>query len=563
VRWTLSLLLVALPSTVLAVPGPDSTVVVASSSVAESLGLAQDYAQIRGLPDAHVCAVPVDDRSTIPLAEYQASFEAPLVACLEDRGISDRIEAFVIARGLPIRITIPTEGGNRRVALAALLGVWDSRIVRGERLAGTDFGIEANCGGTPCYAARYRNPYTNGVFSADYAVTVSGVEWTPKLVTMLHGRSYDQARKLIASATTAEALGPTGRFVFMEAANAPRAVLDGQFPAVQTQLETLGLKVDIVPFDADRSFGFPIAGFVTGTQSIGDTIEANTYAPGSLVDNLTSLGAVPTNFTAEGESQVSIARWIERGAAGVHGCTDEPLNNVFPSRGLMTDYARGYTLAESFLRRMPFAYWRNLVLGDPMAAPYATRPELMASVSDGETLGGGTALDFETFDDRALSSLRLYLDGVEVAAVEGPKTLSFCLEDAPNGPFHLLAVAQVASASDEAQPKGWTSLRVDGDGSSGSCEVPMPDMGVPPDAGPDMSDMGVAAPDLGPPDAGVSDPDVGLPDAGVAPMPMPPSEEDPPAEGGCRGGGGSGLELVLLGGLGFALRRRRTSTSCI
>lgn len=556
-RWTLPLLLVTLPSTVIAVPGPDSTVVVASSSVAESLSLARDYARTRGLPQAHVCAVPVDDRSTIGFAEYETSFEAPLVACLQDRGLTERIEAFVIARGLPIRVTIPTGSGNRRVALAALLGVWDSRIIRGERLAGTDFGIEANCGGTPCYAARYRNPYTNGVFSADYAVTLGGVEWTPKLVTMLHGRSYDQARRLIASATTAEALGPIGRFVFMEAANPPRAVLDRQFPAVQQQLEGLGFEVDIVPFDADRSFAFPIAGFVTGSQSMGDTIEANTYAPGSLVDNLTSLGAVPANFTAEDERQVSIARWIERGAAGVHGCTDEPLNNVFPSRGLMTDYARGYTLAESFLRRMPFAYWRNLVVGDPMAAPYAVRPQVMSSVFDGETLSGGTELDFEVLDDRVISSLRVYLDGVEIAAVEGPtKQLSYCLEDAPSGDFQLLAVAQVDGVSDEARPKGWVSLGVTGDGSNGRCDAPLPDMGVVADVGPDMADAGVSDPDLGSPDMGVPDPDLG-----VEPMPMPRSE-DPPDAGGCQGATQSGFELWLLSGLLFALRRRR-GTACV
>ncbi|MEM9112279.1 MAG: TIGR03790 family protein [Myxococcota bacterium] len=550
--------LLFLPGAALAVPGPDSTVVVASSSVAESLQLGQVYAEARGLPDSHVCTVPVDDRNTIDFAEYIASFETPLLRCLQEGGIEDRIEAFVIARGLPIRVAVPSEDGNRRVALAALLGVWTSRIVRGERLAGQAFGVQANCGGTPCYAARYANPYTNGIFSADWSRTSRGIEWRPKLVTMLHGRSYEQAQKLIASATTAEARSPTGRFVFMQGANAPRAVLDAQYQGVGQALEAEGLEVDIVPFDANLTFAFPIAGFFTGTQSIGDTIEANDYAAGSLVDNLTSLGAVPNNFTADGESQVSIARWIERGAAGVHGCTDEPLNNVFPNRALMTDYAQGFTLAESFFRRMPFVYWRNLVLGDPMTAPYATRPQVRASLFEDASISGGTELSIEVVDERALQSVTLYLDGVEIERVEGGDRIELCLETAPDGPAQLLAVAQVAASADPAQPKGWIAVDFSGDGSRGSCEPPPTDMGPAQDAG---------GMDMGPPDAGASTPDFGTtepmdmgarPDAGSTPS-TPITDPEDEAGSGCSASGAQPLLVLMLGLLVSASRRRRSA----
>ncbi|MFK7989303.1 MAG: hypothetical protein AB8I08_25015 [Sandaracinaceae bacterium] len=95
-----------------------------------------------------------------------------------------------------------------------------------------------------------------------------------------------------------------------------------------------------------------------------------------MAGNLTSFGARPINFRETGESQVSIARWVTAGVAGVHGTVAEPLNNCFPDRELLVRYVDGSTLAEAFHLTMPFVYWRNLVLGDPMAAPFAERPTL-------------------------------------------------------------------------------------------------------------------------------------------------------------------------------------------
>ena len=126
---------------------------------------------------------------------------------------------------------------------------------------------------------------------------------------------------------------------------------------------------------------------MTGVQTcssdlagLGTTIEANQYAPGALIDNLTSFGAVPGNFVdpAAGgqQSQVSVCRWLRAGATGVHGTVDEPLSNCFPSRQFLADYRAGATLAEAYGRNLPYVYWKNLVIGDPMTAPYATRPRI-------------------------------------------------------------------------------------------------------------------------------------------------------------------------------------------
>ena len=285
----------------------------------------------------------------------------------------------MVIRGMPLRVKVPTSGSaSEVVSLTAALGVWDSTLADGVTpLLGQEPGMTITCSNNvPCLKARWQNPVANlqAPFASDVEVKLGGAIWHPKLVTMLHGRSYADAEKLLTSALDAEkAGGATGEFLFMDGSDKARGVLDNQAPAVITELQSLGFTATRVPFNANLT-GRKLASFVTGTASLDTTIEGNTFLPGAIVDNLTSVGAAPTNFTATGQSQVSIARWVAMGVAGVHGAVAEPLNNCFPARQFVADYAEGAPLAEAYFRNLPYAYWRNLVLGDPMAAPYAKRP---------------------------------------------------------------------------------------------------------------------------------------------------------------------------------------------
>ena len=86
---------------------------------------------------------------------------------------------------------------------------------------------------------------------------------------------------------------------------------------------------------------------------------------------------------------MSVARWIAKGVGGVHGTTAEPLADSFPDRRFLIDYVDGMTLSQAFYRRMPFVYWQNLVLGDPLLAPYAHRPKVVISgLEHGEKIQG-------------------------------------------------------------------------------------------------------------------------------------------------------------------------------
>ena len=471
-RWIAglaALLAVASPSIAHATPGPDSVAVLANADVPGSVALAEAYAAARDIPTRQVCALSMPSTEDIALADFLADVREPLEDCLSERGVVDRIESIVIARGVPLRVSMDIAGQSRRVSLAAALGLWRTTLEDGTPLLGRDPGRVADCGGTPCLAAAWRSGYRGGAFEAGWERTASGVVHRPMLVTMLHGRSDADAMRLVTSAIEAEALGMgAGEIVLMDGADPARGALDMEYPAVLTALEGLGVTARRVPFAADQT-GLTIAGFAVGTASLGQTIEGNTYVPGAIVDNLTSFGALPENFRETGESQVSIARWVAMGVAGAHGTTDEPLNNCFPSRQLFSDYASGATLAESYVGRLPYVYWHNLVLGDPMAAPYAARPEVSLTL-DGTAVTGPTT---------AAITLGTPL---EVPA-EG-RAFTHCLgEGHPESvgeDVQVLVAVTIASdiARDLRAVRGWRAFRATITAGDGLCDVSVSDAGA-------------------------------------------------------------------------------------
>jgi MYXO-CTERM domain-containing protein len=527
------------------VPGPESVVVVANSALTGSVALAEAYMAARQVPARQLCALELPDRPDITLDEVRTLVLAPLEACLTAAGVLDRIEAVLLVRGVPLRVSIPVGAETKLVSLAAAVGLWHTELNDGNPLLGEPPGNPADCGGTPCYAAAWSNPFRRGAFDAGWSADSGRVLWRPLLVTMLHGRSFADATRLIDSAVEAERLGGApGEFVFMDGADPARAALDSTYDAAMTALLDRGFTlVSRGPFNADLT-GHHLAAFFTGGATLGMTIEGNTYAPGSLVDNLTSYGAVPVNFERTGESQVSIARWVALGVAGVHGTTDEPLNNVFPSRLLIVDYVDGSTLAEAFHRRLPYVYWHNLVLGDPMCAPYAPRPVVaLTGAVAGETIAGSRRVTAHATDSTTcgVARMRLFVDGIEAAAADGD-TVEACVAVPAGDDIQLLAVAQLAddgTPQGQYRPKGWTELRVRGVAGPSDCP------GADADADADSSGEADAEADAGADaDAEPDAADGGTPDDG---------------EGcGCRtAGSGTASGPGLLFVLALLLRRRR------
>lgn len=74
------------------------------------------------------------------------------------------------------------------------------------------------------------------------------------------------------------------------------------------------------------------------------------------------------------DGQSLIADPVVGGVTGVKGDCDEPLLQAVASPTILFDrYTKGWTLAESFYAASRFVGWEDIVIGDPLCAPYALR----------------------------------------------------------------------------------------------------------------------------------------------------------------------------------------------
>jgi uncharacterized protein (TIGR03790 family) len=468
--WLLNAIVLCLlvsPRFSLGSPGPDTLVVVANGESAGSVLLAERYANARDIHQTRICVVNTDPAPQIALEDLERDVLMPLRACIDHLGGFDLLEAVVLVRGMPLNVIIPTEAGSMVVSLSALLGVLPARDLAGQPFIGQDPGYHTLCGGMPCLTARWLNPYTGGAFRAGWTRERHDGRWQMVLVTALDGYTDEDAFGLVASGLLAERDGPSGEFILMDGGDAARSVRDFELDTIAAQLGALGVDARRLAFDSeltDRDIG----AFVTGTVNLGQTIEGNRYQPGSIVDNLTSFGAVPANFMAGGEVQTSVARWVAEGVAGVHGTTAEPLSNAFPSRRFLTDYVSGYSLAESYFKNLPYVYWRNLVLGDPITAPYAVRP-VLELLADQQTSPGFVRLELSLRDPlgRLIGPAGLTIDGVY------RQDLSFgggelCFRGSDTVMTTVLVAARI-----EPEPKtvGWTRLELAMENTPSACPV--------------------------------------------------------------------------------------------
>jgi uncharacterized protein (TIGR03790 family) len=96
------------------------------------------------------------------------------------------------------------------------------------------------------------------------------------------------------------------------------------------------------------------------------------FAPGAIAETAVSTSARTFLPTSGGQSL--IADLIRGQVTGVKGYCDEPFLQAVASPSILFDrYTRGWTLAESFYAASRLVGWQDIVIGDPICSPYASR----------------------------------------------------------------------------------------------------------------------------------------------------------------------------------------------
>jgi hypothetical protein len=105
-----------------------------------------------------------------------------------------------------------------------------------------------------------------------------------------------------------------------------------------------------------------------------------TFAPGSISDTAVSTSGRTFLPTSDG-GQSLLVDLIAHGLTAGKGYTGEPLLQAVASPSITFDrYYAGYTMAESLYAASRFTGWQDVVVGDPLCAPYAVASRIAVPI---------------------------------------------------------------------------------------------------------------------------------------------------------------------------------------
>jgi len=330
--------------------GAERVLVVINTRSRASDSVGRYYAKRRGIDRTHIVRLelPLDDE--IGDIAFQTDIVQPVRAAIA--ALPVRIDFIVLTTDVPIRVA-----RKRGYSVDAML-------------AGMHLAIPPMVGLDSVWLSRYRNPYYNadGPFSSD--------RFGMYLVTRLDcARVADCLALVDRSIAARPAPGP----FFFDAMPA-RAGTDGYATmnlllyraAYRLPQRGVGVQIDTTP--AFVAPTVPVMGYVSwgsnDSRFDSTAYHAVRFLPGALAETFVSTSARTFGPVQGGQSR--IVDLIAQGVTGVKGYVSEPFTLALANPDILFDrYVRGANLAEAFYAASYMVLWKDLVIGDPLCAPYA------------------------------------------------------------------------------------------------------------------------------------------------------------------------------------------------
>lgn len=340
--------------------GADRVLVVVNARSGASQTVGQYYAARRGVAPSHVVHVSVPVSDDVSELEFRSAILNPIRDAIDS--LPERIDFIVLTTGVPLRI-----GGRHGYSVDA-------------HVAGMRLPIPPMVGLDTTWLARYRNPYYGA------REPFNSERFNMYLVTRLDCEQVADCMALVDRASSATAV--RGPFLFdampLRDGNDGYALMNRALHTAAFRLRFMGLDVQL---DTTARFVAP-SGAVMGYASWGSNdaafdgaaYRAIRFLPGAIAETFVSTSA--RTFHPDTGGQSRIVDLIAQGVTGVKGYVSEPFTIALADPDILFDrYLRGFTLAESFYAASRMVLWKDIVIGDPLCAPYAvpTLPLTMRS----------------------------------------------------------------------------------------------------------------------------------------------------------------------------------------
>jgi len=322
--------------------GPQNVLVVVNRESSESGAVAAYYAAKRGIAPRFVCRIRCPSQERIEHAVFEKAIRDPIRAFLTKNRLKDQIDYIVLTRGIPI---ITSEKWGVDSALTCL------------------FQDEP---------AQMHNPYYQAYEPFSHR------KYNMYLVTRLDGLTLQDSKALVDRSLAARP--ERGLFLldidpnYDKQGPGYRMVNDWMRKAAEV-LRAKGMRVEL-----DEAPDFVVRDGLMGYYGWGyhdQKYKAEDYRrlrflAGSIAETAVSTSASTMSAERRNAALSYVTDLIAQGATGVKGYVYEPYVDALADASILFDrYTSGRNLAESFYAASRYLYWRDMVIGDPLCAPYA------------------------------------------------------------------------------------------------------------------------------------------------------------------------------------------------
>jgi uncharacterized protein (TIGR03790 family) len=330
-----------------------TVVVVKNLNNADSVAIADYYTSKRQLPAENVCAVRMTDVEECSYKEYEEQLQGPLKQFLAK--LNRPIDYIVLTKGIPIRVHEGSTGG---------LSV-DSLVVTMDKTEPTGFpgGVAPLMSG---------NPYFNRAEGFSHA------RFGIYLVTRLIGYTRADCLRLVDNSLAAKRrdgpfllhVGPGHNDEGFKSINEDMHRADEILKS--RHMNSILSTGDKFPGDYKDLMGY----YSWGSNDLKFDKRAYHslgFAPGGIAETAVSTSA-RTFADPKAPWQSLIADLVAQGVTGCKGYVSEPgIVATAHADILFNRYTAGFNLAESFYMASMHMHWKDLVIGDPLCAPYSNK----------------------------------------------------------------------------------------------------------------------------------------------------------------------------------------------
>jgi uncharacterized protein (TIGR03790 family) len=374
---------------------PSEVIVVYNKNLPESKGVAEYYADKRGVPKAQLFGFSVTTNEEMSRLEFRDSLQKPLAKLLESqklwrmashiapassnqpsrlewRVVESKIRYAVLCYGIPLRIAEDPSLKEEAAANAR------PELRRNVAAVESELSLLPMIDNHPQLAG----PLRNWTYGATNTATLHPTN-SILLVTRLDGPSSAIARGLVDKAIKAENEGLWGRAYFdIRSINEPGFKMGDDWIRGGAEIcKRLGFEtiVDENPATFPASFPMSQIGIYCGwyaEHACGPFAQPNVeFMPGAFAYHLHSFSA----STIRSTTQRWVGPFLAKGATITMGSVDEPYLAGTPDVSLFLPRLiyQGFTFGEAAYACQSVLSWQTTCVGDPLYRPFGKTPELL------------------------------------------------------------------------------------------------------------------------------------------------------------------------------------------